>query len=122
MYPSKKVVENIRLLSYLMAIREFLKVPFGLCNSPAVFQKFIQAAFREVIVTDIARTYLEDIIVLANDVASAIENLKTVLNVASQYGLLINWSKCNLLRELSIWAILSKTNAFSCQKIKLELL
>ena len=122
MYPSKKVVENIRLLSYLMAIREFLKVPFGLCNSPAVFQKFIQPAFREVIVTGIARTYLDDIIVLANDVASAIENLKTVLNVASQYGLLINWSKCNLLRELSIWAILSKTNAFSCQKIKLELL
>ena len=97
MYPSKKVVENIRLLSYLMAIREFLKVPFGLCNSPAVFQKFIQPAFREVIVTGIARTYLDDIIVLANDVASAIENLKTVLNVASQYGLLINWSKYNLL-------------------------
>lgn len=77
---------------------EFLRVPFGLCNSPAVFQKFIHAVFREVITTGIARTYLDDIIVLANDVTSAIKNLKTVLDVASQYGLIINWNKCSLLQ------------------------
>ena len=77
---------------------EFLKVPFGLCNSPAVFQKFIHAVFREVTVTGIARTYLDDIVVLANDTSSAIKNLKAVLQVASQYGLSINWEKCNLVR------------------------
>ena len=26
---------------------EFMRVPFGLCNSPAVFQKFINAVFKE---------------------------------------------------------------------------
>ncbi|XP_076638825.1 uncharacterized protein LOC143350687 [Colletes latitarsis] len=28
---------------------EFLKVPFGLCNSPAVFQKYVNAVFKELI-------------------------------------------------------------------------
>lgn len=26
---------------------EFLRVPFGLCNSPAVFQRFVNAIFRD---------------------------------------------------------------------------
>ncbi|XP_017888656.1 uncharacterized protein LOC108630103 [Ceratina calcarata] len=77
---------------------EFLKVPFGLCNSPAVFQKFIHAVFSKVITAGIARTYLDDIIVLVSDTVSVIENLRTVLSVASQHGLVINWSKCNLLQ------------------------
>lgn len=77
---------------------EFLKVPFGLCNSPAVFQKFIHAVFREVIVAGFVRVYLDDVIILARDAISAIKNLKTVLGVASQFGLLINWSKCSFLQ------------------------
>lgn len=77
---------------------EFLGVPFGLCNSPAVFQKFIHAVFRKLIAAGIVRVYMDDIIVLANDVVSAIANLETVLAVTSQYGLVVNWGKCNLLQ------------------------
>jgi len=28
---------------------EFMRMPFGLCNSPAIFQKFINAVFKELI-------------------------------------------------------------------------
>ncbi|XP_076686111.1 uncharacterized protein LOC143378248, partial [Andrena cerasifolii] len=70
---------------------EFLRVPFGLCNSPAVFQRFIHAVFRELIAVGMVRVYMDDIIVLANDVVSAIANLEAVLGVASQFGLVVNW-------------------------------
>lgn len=28
---------------------EFLRIPFGLCNSPSVFQRFINAIFRDLV-------------------------------------------------------------------------
>lgn len=39
---------------------EFLKAPFGLCNSSAIFQKFINATFQELIINGTVLTYLDD--------------------------------------------------------------
>jgi len=44
---------------------EFLRTPFGLCNSPAVFQRFINVVFRELIAKRIVLTYLDDLIILS---------------------------------------------------------
>lgn len=44
---------------------EFLKTPFGLCNSPAIFQKYINAIFRELISEEVGLTYLDDLIILS---------------------------------------------------------
>ncbi|XP_043501575.1 uncharacterized protein LOC122523751 [Polistes fuscatus] len=57
---------------------EFLYVPFGLCNSPAVFQKFINAAFRELIGKKIVLTYMDDLIIPSKDRESGIEYLQEV--------------------------------------------
>ena len=77
---------------------EFLKMPFGLCNSPAVFQKYINAVFKELIATGVVLTYMDDLIVPSTDFSSGIEKLSTVLRVASEHGLLVNWSKCRFLQ------------------------
>ncbi|CAK9801710.1 Transposon Ty3-I Gag-Pol polyprotein [Anthophora plagiata] len=77
---------------------EFLKVPFGLCNSPAVFQQFINAVFKELIATGVVLTYMDDLIVPSIDLSCGIENLRLVLHVASEHGLSINWSKCCFLQ------------------------
>ena len=78
---------------------EFLRVPFGLCNSPSVFQRFINAVFRDLAKRKIVLTYLDDLIVLSNNEDDGLNNLKTVLNVASQAGLAINWKKCSFLQR-----------------------
>lgn len=78
---------------------EFLRVPFGLCNSPAVFQRFINAVFRDLAKKKVVLTYLDDLIVLSNNEDDGLNNLKTVLDVASQAGLAINWRKCNFLQR-----------------------
>ena len=76
---------------------EFLKMPFGLCNLPAVFQKFINAGFKELIVTGTLLTYMDVLIVPSTDPSSGTEKLKTVLHVISEHGLCVNWSKCGFL-------------------------
>jgi len=76
---------------------EFLVVPFGLCNSPAVFQRHIKAVFRELAAKDIVMIYLDDLIIPAKDESECVERLRRVLLTASRYGLRINWKKSNLL-------------------------
>lgn len=78
---------------------EFLRAPFGLCNSPSVFQRFINAAFRNLTREGIVLIYLDDLIVLSNDEYDGIDNVRAVLDVASQVGLEINWKKCRFLQR-----------------------
>ncbi|XP_076247774.1 uncharacterized protein LOC143187440 [Calliopsis andreniformis] len=77
---------------------EFLKVPFGLCNSPAVFQRFVNVAFKDLIAERVVLTYIDDLVVPATDYESAKQRLISVLKRASECGLIINWSKCELLK------------------------
>jgi len=77
---------------------EFLKVPFGLCNSPSVFQRFINATFKDAIYDGIVLTYLDDLIIPSTDEITEIKNLEAVLKIASEAGLNINWKKCRFLR------------------------
>ncbi|XP_076638793.1 uncharacterized protein LOC143350658 [Colletes latitarsis] len=77
---------------------EFLRVPFGLCNSPALFQKFINTVFRTLINEKVMLTYLDDLIVPSVDIESGLEKLYRVLETASEVGLVINWKKCQLLQ------------------------
>ncbi|XP_043263810.1 uncharacterized protein LOC122404023 [Colletes gigas] len=77
---------------------EFLYVPFGLCNSPAVFQKFINAIFRKLIDEKIVLTYMDDLVIIATCYNSAIARLKRVLQLSAEFGLNINWQKSNFLQ------------------------
>lgn len=76
---------------------EFNRVLFGLCNSPAVFQKFINVIFRELIKDRVVLVYMDDLIVPSIDYDSKVEKLERVLQTASQSGLIINWKKCKFL-------------------------
>lgn len=78
---------------------EFLKVPFGLCNSPAVFQRHIRAVFRELAAKDMVLIYLDDLIIPAKEEFECLEKLEQVLVTASDYGLNINWRKCSMLAK-----------------------
>ncbi|XP_015596320.1 uncharacterized protein LOC107268244 [Cephus cinctus] len=76
---------------------EFLRVLFGLCNSPAVFQRFVRAVFQRLINDGTVLAYLDDLIIPAKTEAECCEKLKKVLKQAEMYGLIINWKKCEQL-------------------------
>lgn len=77
---------------------EFLRAPFGLCNSPKYFTRFVNIIFRDLIAAKIMMIFIDDIIIPAQDEKEALQNLKQVLEVAAQYGLKINWKKAKLLQ------------------------
>lgn len=78
---------------------EFLKCPFGLCNSPAVFQRYISHIFRELTMQNIVLYYMDDLIITSADEVSGMERLKMVLSVAKDYGLEIKRKKCQILKK-----------------------
>lgn len=77
---------------------EFLRVPFGICNSPAVFQRFINATFKNAIRDGVVLTYLDDLIIPSIDENTGVKNLEVVLEIASEAGLDVNWKKCRFLQ------------------------
>ena len=77
---------------------EFLCAPFGLCNSPSVFQRYINVVFRDLIRDRVVLTYLHNTIIPFDDEDSRRITLKLVLTVTSEAGLEINWDKCHFLQ------------------------
>lgn len=77
----------------------FLKTPFGCCNSPAAFMRYINDVFRDLINKGIVIVCMDDVAILAKSEDEAIERLKIVLEVAAEAGLQINWQKCQFLKR-----------------------
>lgn len=78
---------------------QFRKVPFGLTNSPAVFQRYVNAIFRDLTREGIALPYVDDVIVPAKTEDEALSNLERVLNTCKDYGLELNIKKCHFLQR-----------------------
>lgn len=78
---------------------EFLKAPFGLCNSPAVFQRFINTVFWPLMREGVVMVYMDDLIVPAANEIENIERVQRVLEVAQNNGLAIRFDKCEFVRR-----------------------
>lgn len=55
--------------------------------------------FRNLIRDKMVLTYMDDLIISSLDSENGIANLKVVLKVASEAGLIINWHKCSFLKR-----------------------
>ncbi|GFT16336.1 retrovirus-related Pol polyprotein from transposon 17.6 [Trichonephila clavipes] len=77
---------------------EFLRVPFGLSNSPSVFQRFIYAVFRKLIRDNILIVYMDDLLIPSQNEAEGLNKLRLVLQTAADFGLELNLKKCNFLQ------------------------
>lgn len=78
---------------------EFKRVPFGLCNSPSIFCRFVNVIFKDLINKKIIITYMDDIMIIARNYHEAMERLRIVLRRAEEYNLKIKWKKCTFLQN-----------------------
>lgn len=78
---------------------EFLYVPFGIFNSPAVFCRYISAIFQGLIRDGTLVVYMDDMVIPSKDRSEGLLKLRKVLKVAAMNGLNIKWSKCLFLKE-----------------------
>lgn len=78
---------------------EFNFTPFGLKNAGAVFVRYIQIIFRELVSKKILEVYVDDLIIWAETEEENLRKLDMVLKVAADFNLIFNWPKCRFLQR-----------------------
>lgn len=81
-----------------MGLFQYQRMPFGLQNAPATFQRLMQGIFRD----DVLRTmmvYLDDIIVFSSTIDDHLKRLDHVFSKLKSHGLKIEPAKCQFFRD-----------------------
>lgn len=77
---------------------EYLSMPFGLSNAPAVYQRAINSALGKYCGT-IAQVYIDDVLVPGRTFEEALERLDLILKALENAGFSINLNKCLFMRS-----------------------
>ena len=80
-----------------MGVYEFLRMPYRLCNAPAMFQHLMQNCLGELNLT-YTLIYLDDVIVYSKTEEEHLVHLHAVLERFMEHGLKLKPSKCNFFR------------------------
>lgn len=73
---------------------EYVRMPFGLANSPATYQRLMEEILGDFNLS-ICFIYLDDIIIFANSFEEHVKRLDLVLGRLKEAGLLLSLKKCN---------------------------
>jgi len=73
-------------------IFEYLVMPQGLPDGPAIFQSFIEGILGNVL-NQFVQVYMDDILIYSNDFTQHINHVKNVLKILINYGLVVNLQK-----------------------------
>lgn len=74
---------------------EYNRMPFGLCNAPAVFQRLMNRILGQY--RDIAAVYLDDVIIPSKTEKENLNSLRLILNTFRNENLTLNLKKCVFL-------------------------
>ncbi|MGL5209396.1 reverse transcriptase domain-containing protein [Cetobacterium sp.] len=77
---------------------EWDRMPFGLCNAPATFQRLMQRCLGGQLM-ETTLVYLDDVIVYSPDFGSHLQHLEQVFRSLERYGLKLQPDKCQLFRK-----------------------
>ena len=70
----------------------FRRMPFGLCNAPATFQRCMMSMFSDLI-EEIMEMFMDDFTVYGSSFEHCLNNLETVLQRCKDKQLALNWEK-----------------------------
>ena len=73
------------------------RMPFGLCNAPATFQRLMERCMGELNLKE-CLIYLDDIIIYSPDIDSHLERLDAVFKRLAEFNLTIKPSKCEFFK------------------------
>jgi hypothetical protein len=79
----------------------YRRMPFGLCNAPASFQRCMTAVFSEFI-EEIDEVFMDDFSVYGKTFVDCLANLDKVLSRCAEVDLVLNWEKCHFMVKQGI--------------------
>ena len=77
---------------------EFHRMPFGLCNAPATFQRLMERCMGDLNLRD-CLIYLDDVIIFSSTFEEHLDHLEAVFSRLRQHNLKLKASKCEFLRS-----------------------
>ncbi|KAL4291396.1 hypothetical protein GQ457_14G014230 [Hibiscus cannabinus] len=79
----------------------FCRMPFGLCNAPATFQRCMTAIFSD-LNEDCLEIFMDDFSTFGENFDNCLSNLKKVLKRCKETNLVLNWEKCHFMVDEGI--------------------
>ncbi|XP_056845060.1 uncharacterized protein LOC130496730 [Raphanus sativus] len=74
----------------------YRRMPFGLCNAPATFQRCMMSIFSDLI-EDVVEVFMDDFSVYGSLFSACLSNLCRVLQRCEDTNLVLNWEKCHFM-------------------------
>nr|GEU82588.1 reverse transcriptase domain-containing protein [Tanacetum cinerariifolium] len=74
----------------------YRRIPFGLCNAPATFQRCMLAIFHDMIEESV-EVFMDDFSVFGNSFDKCLNNLDKMLQHCKVAHLVLNWEKCHFM-------------------------
>ncbi|GJW76019.1 reverse transcriptase domain-containing protein [Tanacetum coccineum] len=74
----------------------YRRMPFGLCNAPATFQRCMLAIFHDMIEESV-KVFMDDFSVFGNSFDTCLNNLDKMLQRCKDAHLVLNWEKCHFM-------------------------
>ncbi|GJU25896.1 reverse transcriptase domain-containing protein [Tanacetum coccineum] len=74
----------------------YRRMPFGLCNAPATFQRCMLAIFHDMIKESV-EVFMDDFSVFGNSFDKCLNNLDKMLQRCKDAHLILNWEKCHFM-------------------------
>ncbi|CAN6711787.1 unnamed protein product [Malus baccata var. baccata] len=74
----------------------YQRMPFGLCNAPATFQRCMVSIFSDMI-EKIIEVFMDDFSVYGDSFDTCLHNLSLVLKRCQETNLVLNWEKCHFM-------------------------
>ncbi|KAM1002844.1 hypothetical protein ACFX2C_003230 [Malus domestica] len=79
----------------------YRRMPFGLCNAPATFQRYMMSIFSDY-VEKIIEVFMDDFSVFGDSFDGCLHNLSLILKRCVETNLVLNWEKCHFMVKQGI--------------------
>ncbi|KAL0846987.1 hypothetical protein Bca101_020233 [Brassica carinata] len=100
----------------------YRRMPFGLCNAPATFQRCMMSIFLDLI-EDIVEVFMDDFSVYGSSFSACLSNLCRVLQRCEDTNLVLNWEKCHfMVKEGIVLGHKISEKAIEVDKAKIEVM
>nr|GEU29568.1 reverse transcriptase domain-containing protein [Tanacetum cinerariifolium] len=74
----------------------YRRMPFGLCNAPRSFQRYMVAIFHDMIEKSM-EVFMDDFLVFGDSFSSCLSHLDMMLKSCEDTNLVLNWKKCHFM-------------------------
>ncbi|XP_038697122.1 uncharacterized protein LOC119993981, partial [Tripterygium wilfordii] len=100
----------------------YRRMPFGLCNAPATFQRCMMSIFSDM-VEKFIEVFMDDFSVFGADFDECLEHLRLVLERCEETNLVLNWEKCHfMVQEGIVLGHLISSRGIEVDKAKIEVI